>query len=187
MPNIPFWLAKQHYARLRRQAYAEVVRDAAQAEGIRVPLLLADSNEQTLEVWRNTWRATHPSGFGNWDWDALLRRAWRRPAAMHLAIWSGERLCGLSVGRMSRRRPSGVRHTISIRFIESAHERDHPLRHLIVPLAIAAAETYGRLAGAWRLRLMEPLPGLLRYYEDFGFEVARKAGQPVYCERRILP
>jgi hypothetical protein len=67
MPNVPFWLAKQHYARLRQAAYADVVRDAIQAEGIRVPLRLCDTDEDTLAVWRTTWRDAHPSGFGNWN------------------------------------------------------------------------------------------------------------------------
>jgi hypothetical protein len=187
MPNIPFWLAKQHYARLRRQAFASVIRDAVHSGAIRAPLQLAHTDEDTIAAWRATWRGSHPSGFGNWDWERILRRAWRRPSAFHVAVWSGDRLCGLGVGRLSKRRPLGVRHTLSLHFIESAHDDLHPLRGSIAALVIAAADAYGRLAGASRLRLIEPLSGVLRYYEDLGFAVARKAGQPVYCERRILP
>jgi hypothetical protein len=187
MPNVPFWLAKQYYARLRRQAFASVVRDAVLSGAIREPVHLTQTDDETVAAWRATWRGSHPSGFGNWDWERILRRAWRRPSAFHVAVWSGDRLCGLGVGRLSKRRPLGVRHTLSLHFIESAHDDHHPLRGSIAALVIAAADSYGRLAGASRLRLMEPLPGVVRYYEDFGFAVARKAGQPVYCERRILP
>lgn len=187
MPNVPFWLAKQHYARARQQAFNSVVRDAIGSGAIRVPLRLTDTDEATVAAWRTSWRGGHPSGFGNWDWERILRRAWRRPSAFHVAVWGGDHLCGLAVGRLSKRRPLGVRHTLSLHYIESAHNERHPLRHCIAPLVIAAADSYGRLVGASRLRLIEPLPGLIWYYESWGLEVARKAGQSVYRERRILP
>jgi hypothetical protein len=187
MPNVPFWLAKQHYAGLRRTAFDSVTRDAITEGGIRVPLRLMDTDEKTLAVWRATWGDRHPSGFGNWNWERILRRAWRRPSAFHVAVWSDEQLCGLGVGRLSKRRLVGVRHTISLHFVESAHNKQHPLRRTIAPLVISAAEAYGSLVGASRIRLVEPLPGVIQMYEDLGFTVAHKAGQPVYCERRILP
>ncbi|HEV3051196.1 MAG TPA: hypothetical protein VGX50_12860, partial [Longimicrobium sp.] len=160
MPNVPFWLAKQHYAGLRRTAFDDVEREAV-ARLIRVPLRLADTDEETLAVWRATWRDAHPSGFGNWNWERILRRAWRRPSAFHVAVWSGEQLCGLGVGRLSKRRLMGVRHTISLHFMESAHDARHPLRRRVAALVISAAEAYGRLVGASRMRLMEPLPGVI--------------------------
>jgi hypothetical protein len=186
MPNVPFWLAKQYYARLRRAAYDAVVREAVAAGRIRVPLRLADTDDKALAAW-HTWSGRHPSGFGNWNWERLLQRAWRRPSAFHVAVWSGEQLCGLGVGRLSKRRLSGVRHTLSVHFIESAHARDHPLRHQIATLVIAAAETYGSLAGVPRIRLIDPLSGVMPLYAGLGYTVVREAGQTVYCERRILP
>jgi hypothetical protein len=56
---------------------------------------------------------------------------------------------------------------------------------MIAPLVISAAEAYGMLAGASRVRLIQPLPGVIRMYEAFGYTIAHQAGQPVYCERRI--
>lgn len=161
MANVPFWLAKQYYARTRQRAFDSVVRDAVQSGAIRVPLRLADTDAATVAAWRTRWRGSHPSGFGNWDWERILHRAWRRPSAFHVAVWSGDDLCGLAVGRLSKRRPLGVRHTLSLHFIESAHDERHPLRHFIAPLVIATADAYGRLAGASRLRLIEPLPGVI--------------------------
>lgn len=187
MPNVPFWLAKQHYAELRRAAYHDVVRNARAAGAIPVPLRLADTNEETLAVWRSTWRDAHPSGFGNWNWEPILRRAWRRPSAFHVAVWSGEQLCGLGVGRLSKRRLIGIRHTISLHCVESAHDAGHSLRGWIAVLVISAAEGYGRLMGASRIRLIEPLPGIMHTDVGLGFEFVHQAGHPVYCERRILP
>jgi GNAT superfamily N-acetyltransferase len=185
MPNVPFWLAKQHYA--RQQAYARVQYEAVQTDFIRAPLRIEDTDERTIIAWQTTWIGPHPTNQGSWNWDRLLRRAWRRPSAFHVGIWSGEYLCGLGVGRASKRRGAGLRHTLSVHFIESAHDVRHPLRHRVAALVISAADQYGSLIGASRLRLIDPLPGVIRLYEDYGFTVARKAGQPVYCERRILP
>ncbi len=114
MPMVPFWLAKQHYARLRRAAYDEVVSEAVAAGGVRGPLRLAGTDQEAVTAWRTTWSGPHPSGFGNWHWERILRRAWRRPSAFHVAVWSGEQLWGLGVGRLSKRRLSGVRHTLSV-------------------------------------------------------------------------
>lgn len=185
MPNVPFWLAKQRYRQLRRQALDLVEMEALRTGFVRCPLRLMDTDEHTLAVWRATWTGQHPTGYGNWNWDRVLARAWRRPSAFHVAVWSGGELCGLGVGRLSKRRLIGVRHTVSVYLIESAHDERHPLRHKIAALVIAAAEAYGRHAGASRIRLIEPLPGVVRMYESYGFTVAWKAGQPLYCERRI--
>ena len=127
MPNVPFWLAKQHYAGLRRTAFDDVERDAI-ARVIRVPLRLADTDEETLAVWRSTWRDAHPSGFGNWNWERILRRAWRRPSAFHVAVWSGEQLCGLGVGRLFQTPPDrGPAHDLP------AFRRECPQRRASAP------------------------------------------------------
>jgi hypothetical protein len=80
-----------------------------------------------------------------------------------------------------------VRHTVSVHFIESAHDAQHPLRRKVAALVISAAEAYGALVGASRVRLIEPLPGLIGFYNGYGYTLAHKAGQTVYCERRIQP
>lgn len=174
MPNVPFWLAKQHYARLRRRAYELVEHEALQTGFVRCPLQILDTDEQTVALWRATWKDEHPTGYGSWDWERLLTRAWRRPSAFHVAVWSGDALCGLGVGRLSRRRAGGVRHTVSVHFIESAHDVRHPLRHRVAALVIAAAEAYGRHLGASRIRLLEPLPGVLGMYQAYGSPLRTK-------------
>jgi hypothetical protein len=187
MPISAHRLAQQHYARLRQRAYDLVEREVVDAGFVHVPLRLTSTDEHTVVAWRAGWQGPHPTGYGNWEWDRILPRAWRRPSAFHVAVWSGDQLCGLGVGRLSKRRFIGVRHTISVHFVESAHDDRHPLRGKVAALVIAAAEAYGREAGASRIRLIEPLPGVVDLYADYGFRVARKAGQTVYCERRIPP
>lgn len=187
MADPSFRRAQQYDARLRKSAYA-LVRDDAVATGlVSAALRLADCDPHTLSVWRTEWSAPHPSGWGGWDWEPLLRRAWRHPSAFHLAIWSGKILCGLAVGRVSDRDRSGRRNAVSIDFIESAHDPRHPLRGAIASLVIDAANTYGRALQASHVRLVEPLPGVLSMYERLGFGTVWQQGRALYCERRIEP
>ena len=183
----PFRLALARYARIRRAAFQAAAEEALRTGVATSSLSLTDIDEQALSAWRETWHGDHGSGEGNWDWERLTRFCQRRPSAFHVAIWSGERLCGLAVGRMSARRREGVRHTISVHYIEGAPGPRHPLAGRIVLLAITAAEHYGSFLGAWRLRLADPLPGLVAYYQELGFTVVGSPGKQVYCERRIEP
>lgn len=185
MHDSEFHEALQRYARLRRLAYdlTERLADPGGAAGIR----LTDIDPHAQEVWRSTWARPHPLGYGGWDWEALVARVCSRPSAFQVAIWSGEELCGLAVGRLSRRRPSGRRHTVSVHYLEGNPHREHPLRGKIAALAIAAAGAYGSLVGAWRIRLVDPLPGVLRTYQRLGFSIARESGARLCLEKRIEP
>jgi hypothetical protein len=174
MPDSSFQRAQQRYAQIRRLAYARA-RDQIIASGhIEAPLRLAECDAHALAVWKTAWTDPHPSGWGGWDWEPLLRRAWRNPAAFHLAIWSDRRLCGLAVGRVSDRDREGLRATLAIDYVEGAHDRDHPLRGKIVWLATTAAEAYGRALGAQWLRLMQPLPHILHLYTRLGFTIVNR-------------
>jgi hypothetical protein len=183
MPASEYQQALQRYARLRRLAYdlAERLADASGAAAVR----LTDIDAHALDAWRSTWVRAHPLGYGGWDWEGLVGRVCTRPSAFQVAIWSGDELCGLAVGRVSRRRPSGRRHTVSVHYLEGSPRREHPLRGRVAAVAIAAAEVYGDIVGAWRIRLIDPLPGVFRIYQRLGFTIARDSGLPLYFEKRI--
>jgi hypothetical protein len=177
--------ARVRYAQIRRSAYALAVMDAVRQGGVHPSLRLTDIDAEALSVWKATWRGTHLSGAGGWDWEVIWCRFRKRPTAFQLAIWSGGQLCGLAIGRTSKRRSSGVRHTISIHYMEAAPDQRHPLAGTIAPLAIAAAQRYGEALGASRLRLMDPLPGASTYYRKLGLSIALLPGRGVYFEKRI--
>lgn len=187
MSDASFQRARERYARLGRDAYAAARTQALAAQRLDAPVTLAECDPHTLSVWKATWTDPHSSGWGGWDWEPLLRRAWRNPATFHLAIWSDKLLCGLAVGRVSDRDKDGVRAALSIDYIEGAHDPHHPLRGNIVWLATSAAEGYGRAMGAQSLRLMHPLPHLLHLYTRLGFGVVAEMNKVLYCERRIEP
>jgi hypothetical protein len=78
-----------------------------------------------------------------------------------------------------------VRHTLSVHFLEGNPDPLHPLRRRIAPLALTAADAYAALIGAWRLRLISPLPGVMRTYERLGFNIAHDNDAQLYFEKRI--
>jgi hypothetical protein len=185
MSDPTYQRVRQYYARLRRSAYQLAREEAIQSGAVTVPLRLADCDKHALAVWRTTWLDPHPTGSGGWDWNALLRRAWQDPSALNLAIWSERALCGMAVGRVSRRSHEGRRAWVSIDFVEGAPAPDHPLRGAVASLAISSADHYGRGLGAERLRIAEPLSGTLEMYVQMGFIPVWASGRVLYCERRI--
>ena len=183
MPTSEFRAAQEHYAHIRHSAYRIVEkRIAAQSS---IPVHLADIDRQALAVRRHTWTYPHWSGAGGWNWDKLAHSVLRRPSGFPIAVWSGDRLLALAVGRASRRRASRMRHTLSIHYVEAHPDPLHPLRGRVLRIVFNAAEEYGRLLGAKRLRLLDPLPELVPHYRSMGFGIAGQYGRLVYLERRI--
>lgn len=182
-----FQQAKARHREFRLVAYETARRDALTAYALGPELRLEDVDAHALEVWRTRWaRRRHAIGAGGWDWSSLVERQPRRAAILPLAIWYGDDLCGLALGRASRRRASGVRHTITITHAERRPEPPEVLLHgLIVPISVSVGRNYGAALGAKRLRLRNPDPKLLRYYQLLGFRVAWRGGRPVYCEQEI--
>jgi hypothetical protein len=136
-------------------------------------------------AWHSDWQGRrHPSGNGGWNWPELVRSRWKRPSAFRLAIWSGSTLCGLAIGHPSKTSPAGGRKTLSVDLIEGAPFA-HPLQRSIKLLTIMYATAYGRLLGSSRVRLMNPLPGVIDSYAALGFSIILHRGRPLYCEREI--
>jgi hypothetical protein len=183
MPFSSYRLALIRYTQLRHLAFDHVFEEALRA-GVPPSLRLTDIDQTALAAWEQTWKGHHRAGAGGWDWIEQSAAFRRRPTAFHVAVWSGEMLCGLAVGRLSKKRRDGRRHTVSLHIMEGA-PHSHPLKGMIAPVVFAVAQAYGRLFGATRLRLVSPLPGVLRLYRQLGFAIARTGGRQVYCEREI--
>lgn len=178
--------ARLRHAAAREEAYEDARADALRA-GVCGPVLrIADIDAHALQTWRDTWSGVHPSGAGKWDWEARMELLPHRPSILPIAIWHGGDLCGLAVGQASRRRTGGMRHTVTLTFVERRPEPPSvPLRGRIVYLAVTAARAYGIAIGARRLRLRNPDRKLLWYYELLGFRTVWKGDEPIYCEQEI--
>lgn len=185
MPESEFRRALRHYGMIREAAFRAAEADVRENGLPRHPVRFAPIDAGALEVWRATWVRSHALRYGDGDWEGLVGAVWRRPTAFHLAIWSGKQLCGLSVGRASKRRSCGRRHTLSLHFIEANPDPGHPLKGHVAELAIVCAEAYGAALGATILRLTNPLSGVLRLYVGLGFSVAGRSVSGLYLDRLI--
>lgn len=185
MHHSEYQQALQRYAHLREAACRAAHTEALRNGGIGAPFWFSAINSSALSAWRSTWLRSQAFGYGGWNWDRLVRPVWRRPTGFHLAIWSGRHLCGLAVGRASKRRPCGERHTLSVHFLEANPDPRHPLKGHVAGLALACADSYGAALGAQTLRLVNPLPGVIRLYMEMGFSVAGSSGGALYLKRRI--
>ncbi|HEX8245929.1 MAG TPA: hypothetical protein VF541_20615 [Longimicrobium sp.] len=177
--------AKARYARIRHAAFTLTETDAVRLGISPRRFRLTDLDEAALTTWRRTWIDRHPTGSGGWDWDVISRPFRKNPAAFHLALWSGPKLCGLSVGSLSRKRPAGEGSVLCIHYIESAPARDHPMKGKVALIVLTAAEAYAWALGVSILRVSNPLDGALPIYLKLGFSVARDANGAVYCEKRL--
>jgi hypothetical protein len=186
MPISEFREAQERYGRMRRSVY-DAVQDLITTQwSLAAAVHLADIDGYALETRRRTWTFPHWSGSGGWNWDALTCSVLRRPSGFPVAVWSGEQLLGLAVGRASKRRASGGHHTLSIHYVETHPDPLHPLRSHILRIVFEAAEQYGEALGAERLRLVGPLPALMPLYLRTRFGIAGRYGHELYLERAII-
>lgn len=132
-----------------------------------------------LDAWRLHW-ARHPARQVAWPWDVMVPAHRRRhPTRFELAVWSGDALCGLAIGR------AGVTHC-SLEYLEGSPIPDHPLRRQVIPAALATLLAYATVLGKSEMRLVEPLDALVPAYEARGFMLVEPPGERRYCVRTVL-
>jgi hypothetical protein len=163
--------------------FRQLARDHAAARlagQMPAPLALRPIAPDALDEFDRTW-AIHPLRIVQWPWRDMAadyRRNWTD--RFELAIWSGDRLCGLCLGKAANNR-----HHIALRFLEASPDPSHPLKGAVALAAFEAANAYGIVLGADYLYLMDPLPGTLARYLAMGFDLVRPAKGSAYCRRGI--
>lgn len=173
-----FVYAHERYAALRHAAYAATLGGM---DGVPAKTMLTPISTRAVEAFQLQWRGPHWTGAGGWPWTLLARRFARKPRAFHAALWHDSMLCGMCVGRVSK----GRKH-LTLHYLESSPNPDHPLRSLITPIMFEAALRYALALGVEKVLLRDPSPMLIPRYRKFGFGVVGNARKPVYLERRLL-
>lgn len=174
-----FAAARARYAAILRAACDLALEDLA--PHLPAPCTLTRITARALAAWRTSWGPVPPphAGAGGWDWARIVATQPHNPHNLDLAIWSGETLCGLVVGRLPHRRTR-----LLLDVVEGAPFVPHPLQGRVLDVAFLAAEYYATGVGARWLRLMHPLAGMqARYIARYGFGPAVVAGQQTYQER----
>jgi hypothetical protein len=175
-----FVFAHERCAVVRDRSFALALSQAQTSAPVPADTILTPLTPRAVHAWEVQWNDDHWTGEGGWPWTLLAHRFTRKPRSFHAALWSGPRLCGLCVGRVSK----GRKH-LTLHYMESAPDPHHPLRGFVTPLMFGAAWNYGIAMGVERLLLREPLPGVIERYHRFGFSVAQSMQRSVYFERKL--
>jgi hypothetical protein len=175
-------LRRHGVARGFARAIAEgVVNSTRRSDGLAGTVRLAPIDGDAIESWNSTWIPRRDGGVGGWDWDDLMRRQRRFVARLDVAVWSGNSLCGLAIGRLS-----GGRETVRIDYVEGCPV-NHPLKGHIIPIVAQLAVTTAQMFEARSVRFHRPLPGAIPIYRRLGFGLVAetKGGKqvPLHCER----
>ncbi len=167
--------ARHRHQRLRHAAY----ETAASRLAGQLPRLddigLGGVTSRAIQAWRSQWK-----GAGPWNWEALARSYRKRYARFELAVWTGETLAGLSIGRIS-----AGRQVVSVNFVRGSPDPASPLRGYVIlitaEVAVAMAQTYD----AERVRFTEPSENVRAKLALLGFTyvAARRGIRYSFCER----
>ena len=167
--------------------YRRLAADALQAGLQRLAPIIPELTNltfieaDTLRAWREQWRPHLSTEFQHWDWEIELQsRKWTRFTTARrrfdVAIWSGDRLCGLALGRLSLRKQN-----LSICLLQGCPIDWHPLKGKILPIVADVGSMYGTAVGCEEFRFLQPLPGMIRIYGKLGFQLARTSRGVQYC------
>jgi len=167
--------AEARYRELRRAALQDAMATLA-AAGINVELRpIGAAALAAVERW-NDRRV-------GWPWHLMIPD-WRRnyPGRFELAIWQGDVLCALALGRPAPKAPH-----LSLYYIERNPDAANPLRGKVTGAVIDALAAYAIALGKTELRLIDPLPALIPRYcsPPFGFRLVAPAVGGPYCSRSI--
>jgi hypothetical protein len=168
-------LAEARYRALRDVAFRAAEVDLA-AAGISADLRAIDAAAIAAA---GQWTGRRVA----WPWH-VMAPDWRRnhPARFEVAVWQGDVLCGLALGR-----PAPTAAHLSLHYIERNPDPESPLRGKVTRTVIDALGAYGVVLGKTEMRLVDPLPALVPFYcsPAFGFRLVTPAGEVPYCRRSI--
>jgi len=118
-----------------------------------------------------------------WPWH-VMAPAWRRnyPGRFEVAVWQGDVLCGLGLGR-----PAPTAAHLSLHYIERDPDPANPLRGDFAAIVVTALRSYGVVLDKTEMRLIDPLPALVQFYcsPPLGFHLVTPVGEHPYCSRSI--
>jgi hypothetical protein len=144
-----------------------------------------------LTAWHETWHpininiSTRKPPNGGWDWKVKVKHFEKnyRKYMFDVAIWDKNgNLCGLALGKKSR-----MKGNLSIYFLEAVPSESNPLKGYIFSIINLVGSEYAKFNYIKKFRLIEPVNGLLAFYQRFGFQLKSKTlfGK-TYCEKEIL-
>jgi len=139
----------------------------------------------TLRYWTENCKAQNnrqpPNGGWDWVYKTNMFKASHGRYVIDVAIWNDGILCGLALGKVSK----GMKQ-LSIHYIESSPDEKHSLKGLIFELLKTILKDYATLLNVEKIILVEPVDGLIKFYEshDFLYKKKRLFGKSI-CEMSL--
>lgn len=96
------------------------------------------------------------------------------------ALWCGGNLYGLVAGRASRGPDN-----ITVHFLERASS-DNPFAGYFARIAFDAADNYAKLIGRQRVKLKNPVAGVIPTYQAMNFSIAETIKGNIYYARQVM-
>lgn len=170
--------AATSYSALRARARADATLVLA-ATGVDLPADLHTSNinAAALAVC-DKWSGRRVP----WSWSGAVRQYRGIPARFELAIWVGDRLCGLALGS-----PSKSDLHCAIVYLEGGPEDESSLRGLVFLVATTHLEVYARFLGKREARVVGPANDkIVALAKAVGYDfIKAPKGQDDYCVKEI--
>ncbi|MFM8748171.1 MAG: hypothetical protein ACKOED_16125 [Aestuariivirga sp.] len=162
--------ARERYAVSRARAIAATTAALVPAFG--VAFRLTGWSRTVQAAYRAQWHSPE------FDWEEIYRR-FGDPDRLDLAIWAGERLCGLGLATTT---PAAL----NLLFLEGDSRPDCPLRGLRIPIFLDVAANYAQDRGKTELRVWPLTDNLAELYRDaYGFSLVTTGPGGPYWVRRI--
>jgi hypothetical protein len=114
-------------------------------------------------------RALAAAAGWHFPWRRIVGQARPYFRRFELALWYRNDLYGLAVGRASRG-PDNV----TIHFLERA-SGNNPFAGYFAQIVVDSADRYAKLLGRQRVKLKNPVPGVVPIYRALGFSVAESS------------
>ena len=100
-----------------------------------------------------------------WSWEAKCRQYRRNHMArIELAIWNGDELCGLMLGKASEGRL-----VVKVNYLQGSTLSTHVLKGWITDIATRCAELFAMAIDADWVAIQEPDEDLVGHYQSLGF------------------
>jgi hypothetical protein len=138
------------------------------------PISLRAITPEAMQTFEMAWQEC-PDRRYPWPWPQMVEHYHRNePTRFEAAVWSGETLCGLALGRLR----SGY---CSADYLEGSPLPAHPLKGFVLPAMLTALAAYAVARQRAHIRLVDPVAELVPRYEALGFALAQPRGEPRYC------
>jgi hypothetical protein len=113
-------------------------------------------------------------------WKRILGQTRPYYRRFELALWVTGNLYGLAVGRASRG-PDNV----TVHYLERA-PTDNPFRGYFTQIVVDVADNYAKLIVRQRVKLKNPVAGVIPTYQAMNFSIAETIRGNIYYARQVM-